>query len=253
MENDDGFAPMEVDEGPPQYMQGAPPVPAPAAQAFVDQAQPGPEAPMPDLDRIRRDLDELRNQPRFEQDDERLPEGDNSSDDQILDGIWKIYRTNMEVGGAPYHYPTFSELQGDVMRHKVNYANSLGISVQRLDRIIDMHGIARWLLRKEDEVAPLTQNGARADARREELERAAADILRAAGEDPATAISSPISRVKELGLLTGGRRKGKKSTHRKGKKSTHRKGKKSTHRKGKKSTHRKGKKSKRAAKKTRRR
>ena len=242
MDDDDGFAPMEVDEGPPQYMQGPVPAPAPAALGFVDPAG-APEAPMPDLEGIRRNLDELRNTgPRFEGElvDVRLPRGDDSTNDEILDGVWKLYRTYMERRGAPRHYPTFEELQQVITSDRANVASALGISQQRLQQILSIDA-AKWILGKEDTVAPLSGD---TDSRRPELIQAAKMVLRNAGHN-AEDLIDPINEVKSLGLLRGGRRRGKKSTRRKGKNPTRRKGKKPTRRKGKKPTGRKGKKTRR--------
>lgn len=207
-------------------------------------------AHMPDLGNIRSLLDELRNtRPRFEQDDERLPDRDTSTNDEILDGVWKLYRTHMERNGAPHHYPTFNELQQYITTNRANIANALGITSGRLDQIdVNEVAIAKWILRKEDSVASLSGD---TDSRRPELNQYAMTVLRNAGHNAeAENTIDPIARVKELELLNEGPvAGGKKSTHHKGKKSQ-RKGKK-TQRKGKKSR-RKTKKSRRKTKKTRR-
>ena len=206
----------------------------------VDEALPDAEAHknhQEHLDRIQRELDNVRNiqasTARFEHGNERLPDGDRSTDEQILDGIWKLYRTHMERIGSPRHYPTFQELQNAIVSDGEYFSNSLGVSEQRLGQIVNMHVIAKWILRKTLHVAPLDVNDGREHERRAELEIAARDVLLTAGYDPAHT-TDPIRRVQELDLLTGGRRKGKKTRRRKGKKSTRRKGKKSTRRKGKK-------------------
>jgi hypothetical protein len=194
-------------------------------------------AHMPDLGHIRSQLDELRNtRPRFEQDDERLVNGDGSTNDEILDGVWKLYRTHMERYGAPNHYPTFNELQQGITTNRANVANALGITPGRFDRI-DINDVAKWILRKEDSVAPLSGD---TDSRRHELNQAAMTVLRNAGHNAEEPID-PIGRVKELNLLRGGRRRGKKS--RRATKKSRRKTKK---------FRRKTKKSRRATKKSRR-
>jgi hypothetical protein len=200
-------------------------------------------AHMPDLGHIRSQLAELRNQPRFEQDDEKLPDGDNSTNDEILDGVWKLYRTHMARSGAPHHYPTFNELQQGITTNRANVANALGITPGRFDRI-DINDVAKWILRKEDIVAPLRGD---TDSRRHELNQAAMTVLRNAGHNAEEPID-PIARVKELNLLRGGRRKGKKL--RRTTKKSRRKTKKS--RRATKKSRRKTKKSRRKTKKTRR-
>ena len=195
-------------------------------------------AHMPDLGHIRSQLDELRNtRPRFEQDDERLVNGDGSTNDKILDGVWKLYRTHMEIHDAPNHYPTFNELEQGITTNRANVANALGISQQRLQQI-PIIDVAKWILGKEDTVAPLSGD---TDSRRHELNQAAMMVLRNAGHN-AEDLIDPINEVKSLGLLRGGRRRGKKSTRRKTKKS----------RRKTKKFRRKTKKSRRATKKSRR-
>jgi len=203
-------------------------------------------AHMPDLGHIRSQLNELINTgSRFEQDDDRLVDGDGSTNDEILDGVWKLYRTHMERSGAPHHYPTFNELQQGITTNRANVANALGITPGRFDRIdINDVDIAKWILRKEDSVAPLRGD---TDSRRHELNQAAMTVLRNAGHNAEEPID-PIARVKELNLLRGGRRRGKKTHRRKGKKS--RRATKKSRRKTKK-FRRKTKKSRRATKKSR--
>ena len=73
-----------------------------------------------------------------------LPNGDSSTNEEILDSIWKLYRNEMERVGAPHHYPLVEELQ---QIDSPYMSNLLGVSQHRLSQI-SQEEIAEWLLAK---------------------------------------------------------------------------------------------------------
>jgi len=145
-----------------------------------------------------------------------LPKRDLSTNEEILDSIWKIYRNEMERVGAPHHYPLVEELQ---QIDSPYMSNLLGVSQHRLSQI-SQEEIAEWLLAKSHALGDSPTG-----PRRDELERAAQLFLQnrprntADFIDPLEEAQSVVtSGVTNRSTAGGKRKKKKKKTKRKGSK-----------------------------------
>lgn len=143
-----------------------------------------------------------------------LPNGDSSTNEEILDSIWKIYRNEMERAGAPHHYPLVRELQ---QIDSAYMSNLLGVSQHRLSQISDEQ-IAEWLLAKSHSLGDNPT-----ESRREELEIAAQLVLQnrprntAQFIDPVEEAQSAVTSGVTNRSIAGGKRKKNKKKGRKSK------------------------------------